>query len=236
MKLIVGLGNPGAQYERTRHNAGFLAVDRLVSRFAPGAPARARFQAATWEADLPAPSGPERCMLLKPTTYMTRSGICVGDAVRFYKIDPAADLFVIVDDVYLPSGTIRIRESGSPGGHNGLDDIQRSLGTDRYPRLRIGVDVPGPAPQADYVLGRFTDEQWALVGPAIDRAAEAAALWAASGIAPAMNKFNAPPAPPRAAGTGDPSAPARPRRDTPAKDPTSPAQSRRADSQEGDES
>ncbi len=235
MKLIVGLGNPGAQYERTRHNAGFMAVDRLISRFAPGAPARARFHAATWEADLPGPAGPERCMMLKPTTYMNRSGLSVGEAVRFYKVDPAADLFVIVDDVYLPSGAIRIREGGSPGGHNGLDDIQRALGTDRYPRLRIGVDAPGPAPQADYVLGRFTDEQWTLAGPAIDRAAEAAAVWVASGITTAMNRFNAPAATARPSGPGAATPPARQPDEPGIKQVTSPAP-RRAESQEGDES
>lgn len=188
MKLIVGLGNPGAQYERTRHNAGFLAVDRLAQRHAAGGIARSRFHSATIEASLG--SGGERCLLMKPLTYMNRSGLAVADAVRFYKIDPAVDVLIIVDDVYLPSGSIRLRADGSPGGHNGLVDVQRALGSDRWARCRIGVDMPGMASQADYVLGRFSEEQWPAVDGAIDRACGAAEVWAGEGIAAAMNRFN----------------------------------------------
>lgn len=191
MKLIVGLGNPGAQYERTRHNAGFMAVDLLAQRHAKGVVARSRFNAATLEASMPGPSGgPEKCLLMKPTTYMNRSGLAVAEAVRFFKIDPAADLLVITDDVYLPCGTIRLRDSGSAGGHNGLSDIERLLGSDKYPRCRIGVDPPGIIPQADYVLGKFTDEQWPLVKDSIDRAADAAEVFIKGGISTAMNRFN----------------------------------------------
>lgn len=190
MKLIVGLGNPGREYERTRHNAGFMAVDRLVSRHAASAVPRGRFHALTVEAVLPGPVGGEKCLLMKPTTYMNRSGLAVSEAAQFFKVDPSKDLFVIVDDVYLPCGTIRIREGGSSGGHNGLSDIERVLGTQQFPRCRIGVDAPGPAPQADYVLGRFTDEQWALAGPAIDRAVEAAEVFVRLGVAAAMNRYN----------------------------------------------
>lgn len=193
MKLIVGLGNPGREYERTRHNAGFMAVDRLVSRHAASAVPRGRFHALTVEAVLPGPAGGEKCLLMKPTTYMNRSGLAVAEAVQFFKIEPSKDLFVIVDDVYLPCGTIRIRESGSSGGHNGLADIERALGTRNYPRCRIGVDAPGPAAQEDYVLGRFTDEQWLLAGPAIDRAAEAAEVFVKMGLTAAMNRYNARP-------------------------------------------
>lgn len=190
MKLIVGLGNPGAQYERTRHNAGFLAVDRLAHRHARGGVARSRFNAATLEASLPGSAGGEKCVLMKPTTYMNRSGQAVVEAVRFFKLDPVADLLVIVDDVYLPCGAIRLRESGSAGGHNGLADIERLLGNDRYPRCRIGVDPPGIVAQADYVLGRFTAEQWALVEPALERSADAAEAFVRGGITSAMNAFN----------------------------------------------
>lgn len=189
MKVIVGLGNPGLQYERTRHNAGFMAVDRLARRHAAGAVPRARFQGVTVEGVLP-PAG-ERCLLLKPTTYMNRSGQSVAEAVRFYKLDPSADLLVIVDDLYLPCGAIRLRAGGSAAGHNGLFDIERALGTDAYPRCRVGIDAPGMVPQADYVLGRFSQEQWSQADPAIDRACDAAEVWASSGLTAAMNKFNA---------------------------------------------
>lgn len=209
MKLIVGLGNPGKQYDRTRHNAGFMVVDRLVQRHGFGAPVKARFNAAVVET----PIGAQPCLLMKPTTYMNRSGQSVAEAVRFYKLDPAADMMVVVDDVALPSGSIRIRPGGGAGGHNGLSDIQRLLGADTYPRCRIGIDPTPPyMDQADYVLGRFTDEQWALVGPAIDKAADAAECFIAHGLEAAMNRFNAPPAPPkprkeRPPDTGPPSTP-----------------------------
>jgi peptidyl-tRNA hydrolase, PTH1 family len=194
MKLIVGLGNPGKTYDRTRHNAGFMVVDRLIQRHAPGAPVKARFSAAAVEA----PIGGQSCLLLKPTTFMNRSGQSVADAVRFFKVDPALDLMVIVDDVALPSGTVRIRPGGGAGGHNGLSDIQRLLGVDTYPRCRVGIDAtPSYMDQADYVLGKFTDDQWALVAPAIDKAADAVEAFAARGLEAAMNQFNAPPAPPR---------------------------------------
>lgn len=187
MKLIVGLGNPGLEYERTRHNAGYMAIDRLLARHAKGVPARARFHAATWDASIKG----ERCTLMKPTTYMNRSGVAVGEALNFYKLDAVADLLVIVDEVYLPTGSIRIRPGGGDGGHNGLADIRRALGGDQYPRLRIGV---GPKPaffdQADFVLGMFTPEEAAAVAPAIDRAADAAEEFAAAGLSSAMNKYN----------------------------------------------
>lgn len=198
MKLIVGLGNPGKEYDKTRHNAGFLVVDRLIQRHGVGAPVRARFNAAAVEAKLPGTTGAEPCLLLKPTAYMNRSGQTVAEAARFYKLDPALDVMVIVDDVALPSGTIRIRPGGGTGGHNGLSDITRLLGTDGYPRCRVGIDAtPEYMDQADYVLGRFTEDQWALVGPSIDRAADAVEAFVKSGLDAAMNKFNAPDKPPR---------------------------------------
>jgi PTH1 family peptidyl-tRNA hydrolase len=194
MKLIVGLGNPGKGYEKTRHNAGFLVVDRLVQRHGAGAAVKARFNAAVVEAQV----GSEPCLFMKPTTFMNRSGQAVAEATRFYKLDPAADLMVVVDDVALPSGAVRIRPGGGAGGHNGLSDIQRLLGSDAYPRCRIGIDAtPEFMDQADYVLGRFSDEQWALVGPAIDRAADAVETFVKGGLDAAMNRFNAPDKPAR---------------------------------------
>lgn len=206
MKLIVGLGNPGKNYERTRHNAGFLVIDRLVQRHGSSAPTRARFNAAVVEA----PVSGETCLLMKPTTYMNRSGQAVAEAVRFYKLEPAKDLLVLVDDVALPSGSLRLRPGGGAGGHNGLTDIQRALGSDSYPRLRIGIDSKPPfMDQADYVLGKFDDQQWALVSSVLDKAADAAEVFISRGVDAAMNQFNAPPAPPAPAG-GAPPKPKRP--------------------------
>jgi peptidyl-tRNA hydrolase, PTH1 family len=199
MKLIVGLGNPGKNYENTRHNAGFLAVDRLAQRHAPGEPVRAKFNSAVVEAKI----GGEACLLAKPMNYMNRSGQPVADAVRFYKLNPATDLLVLVDDVALPCGALRLRAGGGAGGHNGLSDIQRALGSDGYARCRIGIDPsPGFMDQADYVLGRFTPEQWVLVEPSLTRAAEAAEMFIARGIEAAMNTFNAAPAANQSRGAG----------------------------------
>lgn len=187
MKLIVGLGNPGSQYEKTRHNAGFLAVDRLVRRWAPSELPKGRFSGVAVEAAVKG----EKCLLLKPTTYMNLSGKSVAEAVGFYKINPAMDLLVIVDDVALPTGSVRVRQSGSAGGHNGLSDIQQKLGTDAYPRLRIGIDACPPMMKLeDYVLGRFTSEQATLLEPALEKAADAAELFITSGVTAAMNTYN----------------------------------------------
>jgi PTH1 family peptidyl-tRNA hydrolase len=187
VKLIVGLGNPGAEYERTRHNAGFMAVDRLIGRCASGEPVRAKFHAGAVEGSIP---GAGKALFLKPTTYMNRSGLSVGEAMRFYKLDPQEDLLVLVDDVALPVGTIRLRASGGDGGHNGLADITRVLSGADYPRLRIGIGDPGPVPQRDYVLRRFSQEELSELDPALDRAADAAEVWACEGAAAAMNQFN----------------------------------------------
>lgn len=188
MKLIVGLGNPGIEYERTRHNVGFLVVDELWRRHAAGAPARGRFHAAIADVAIAG----ERCILMKPNTYMNRSGLAVGEAVRFHKLDHASDLLVIVDDVALPAGMIRIRPSGGPGGHNGLADVERALGSDAYPRLRVGIDSgPDARGRPDFVLGRITDDEMQRLQPAIALAADAAEVFIASGVNAAMNRFNA---------------------------------------------
>ncbi len=186
MKLVVGLGNPGPAYEGTRHNVGFDVVARLARRHAPGETARSRFHGVVVEAVI----GSEKVLLLQPTTFMNLSGTAVAEASRFYKLDPAADLLVIVDDVALPCGQIRLRPGGGAGGHNGLSDIQRKLATENYPRLRIGIDAPGRIPQKDYVLGKFRPDQRELVEVACDEAAEAVACWATGGLTEAMNRFN----------------------------------------------
>jgi PTH1 family peptidyl-tRNA hydrolase len=189
MKLIVGLGNPGSEYENTRHNAGFMVLDELARRHAAGAVARGRFHAATLECMV----GHEKVLLVKPTTFMNRSGLSVGEALRFYKLEPADDLLVVVDDVNLPLGGIRLRPKGGDGGHNGLADVARAVGGDGYARLRLGVDSkPEGGSQVGYVLGRFTQEQSEALAPALKRAADAVECWVSSGITEAMNRFNTP--------------------------------------------
>jgi PTH1 family peptidyl-tRNA hydrolase len=196
MKLIVGLGNPGAQYERTRHNAGFMAVDRLRETCAPSEIWKSKFQAMMVEgrlAENPDGSGAsDKVVLLKPTTFMNLSGRSVADAIRFFKLDPENDLMVLVDDVALPCGQIRIRAKGGTGGHNGLASIQQMLSTSAYPRLRIGIDAPGIIPQVDYVLGRFTDEQMVEVEKSLKICVDAVRTWVHRGTIAAMNAFNAP--------------------------------------------
>lgn len=209
MKLIVGLGNPGAQYEKTRHNAGFMAIDRLLKKHAPaGAPVRQRFGGEAAELNIAG----EKVVTLKPMRFMNCSGASVAEAIGFYKLELAADVMVLVDDYALPLGTLRIRGEGSSGGHNGLSDIERALGTAAYPRMRIGIDGPPPGwdDQADWVLGRFTDEQLKALSPALDRAADAVAVFVSKGLTPMMNQFNVrpkPPAPPISPSTSRPQGP-----------------------------
>jgi len=192
MKLIVGLGNPGPQYSKTRHNAGFMVVDRLVAKHASGAIAKGRFAASCVDADLAG----SRCVLIKPTTFMNLSGQSVGQAVSFYKIDPEQELLVVVDDLYLPVGSIRLRPAGSDGGHNGLSDIQRALGRDTYPRLRVGVGdrpnggKPAHIEQKDYVLSRFTADEEPDLDLALSASVEAVETFVAKGLPAAMNRFN----------------------------------------------
>ena len=188
MKLIVGLGNPGPEYERTRHNVGFVALDRIARRFADpatGAP-RSRFSGLLIESEL----HDEKVLLLKPTTFMNLSGTSVAEAVRFYKLDPEHDLMVVVDDIALPCGSIRLRGEGGDGGHNGLSDISQKLGSNRWARCRIGIDPRGRIPQKSYVLGRFTSEQEEALEPALEDSVGAAAHWVEHGIAETMNRFN----------------------------------------------
>ena len=199
MHLIVGLGNPGREYVATRHNIGFEVIDRLAQRlgfaFGPGEfdrLAKSKFDGLAMDGATTAADGQSlKLLLLKPTTYMNVSGRSVQAAMAFYQLSPA-DVMIVLDDLALPSGRIRLRPGGSNGGHNGLRDIERALATTEYPRLRLGIDAPPPrVPGRDYVLGRFSDEQRKLIDPAVDRAASAILCWAESGIQTAMNRFNA---------------------------------------------
>jgi len=188
MKLIVGLGNPGRAYEKTRHNAGFMAVERLARKLALTG-AKNKFHAGVLEGVI----GDDKVMLMQPTTYMNRSGLAVGEAASFYKLEPA-EIMIVVDETALPVGTIRIKPQGGEGGHNGLADVRRALGTDAYPRLRIGVGEPivgeHRIPKKDYVLSPFTEQQRADLEPILDRAADALYCWVRDGIDAAMNRYN----------------------------------------------
>ena len=184
--LVVGLGNPGAKYENTRHNVGFMTADALAAR--SGEPIRrVKYHALTSEAVI----GGQSVLLMKPTTFMNLSGQAVGEAARFYKI-PADHVLVISDDVDLPLGKLRIRKSGSAGGHNGLKNIIQLLGTDQFPRLKIGVGGK-PHPDynmADWVLGQFQGEDKKTIDAAVARAADAVECLLADGIDRAMNQYN----------------------------------------------
>lgn len=198
MKLVVGLGNPGREYVGTRHNVGFEVVERLAEKVGWmkagefDRVARTKFDGLLYDGSVSRTGGEmERLMLLKPTTYMNLSGQAVQAAMGFYQLTPE-DVMIVLDDLALPCGKLRIRTGGSDGGHNGLKDIQRALGTNQYPRLRMGVDAP-PQPIAgrDYVLGRFSPDQRQQIDPAIDRASGAILMWMEKGINAAMNQFNA---------------------------------------------
>jgi PTH1 family peptidyl-tRNA hydrolase len=199
MKLVVGLGNPGREYAGTRHNVGFEAVDRVaeklgwVSKGDFDRLAKSKFDGLAYDGVVGRGDGqePERLVLLKPTTYMNLSGKAVHAAMSFYQLTPS-DIMIVLDDLALPCGKLRIRPGGSDGGHNGLRDIQRVLATNQYPRLRMGVDSPPEfVPGRDYVLGRFTPDQRKQIDPALDRAAGAIVTWIDKGITTAMNQFNA---------------------------------------------
>lgn len=184
--LLVGLGNPGTQYENTRHNVGFLVADELAER--QNAPIqRLKFKALT---NLLTISG-EKVLVMKPVTYMNLSGEAVRQAVDFYKIPPERVL-VVSDDTALAVGRLRIRKGGSAGGHNGLKNIIQHLGTDQFPRVRVGVgEKPHPDyDMADWVLGKFQGEDKKAIDQAVKRAADAVECILAEGIDRGMSRFN----------------------------------------------
>ena len=184
--LVVGLGNPGLNYARTRHNVGFRAVDALAEKLGVKID-RARFRGLTAQAS----AGGEKLLLLKPQTFMNLSGEAVGEAARFYKLPPERVL-VISDDVSLPVGKLRIRKGGSAGGHNGLKSIIQHLGTDQFPRIKVGVgQKPHPDyDMADWVLSKFAGEDLKTITEAIRKAADAVECLIQEGPDKAMNRFN----------------------------------------------
>ena len=184
--LVVFLGNPGPRYECTRHNAGFMAADALAKDKGISIN-RSRFKALTATVDM----GGESVLLMKPQTYMNLSGEAVIQAVKFYKIAPE-NVIVVSDEMSLPIGKLRIRTKGSAGGHNGLKNIIAHLGTDSFPRIRIGVGAP-PHPDydvADWVLSVFRNKDAEEMADAAKRAAEAVECYVLHGPERAMNRFN----------------------------------------------
>ena len=184
--LIVGLGNPGQKYEHTRHNMGFLTVDLLAEK-AGVKLNKVKFKSAFNILNFAGC----KCLVMKPQTYVNLSGEAVREAAQFYKI-PADHVLVIYDDVSLPVGKLRIRKSGSAGGHNGLKNIIQHLGTDAFPRIKVGVGMPEHPDHEmiDWVIGKPQGEEAKTLRAALDRAAEAALCIVDEGADKAMNKFN----------------------------------------------
>lgn len=185
--IIAGLGNPGRQYDGSRHNAGFDVIDRLVDRYGISGPVRFG-RSMTGKGII----GGRKVLLVKPLTYMNRSGEALREIVQFYKTDPSEGLLVISDDIDLALGALRIRAKGSAGGHNGLKNIIQNLGTDQFCRIRVGVGAKPGADYdlADYVLGHFSHEERKVMEEAVDKAADAAACLLEKGPDAAMNLYN----------------------------------------------
>ena len=184
--LVVCLGNPGKQYENTRHNIGFLTADEIERRSGVKIN-KLRYRALTGEVKL----GGERVLVMKPQTYMNLSGEAVKLAGAFYKIPPER-VIVISDDVSLPLGKLRIRANGSAGGHNGLKNIIQHLGTDAFPRIKVGVGAPAHPEHemVDWVIGNFTPAEKKVVSEAVGKAADAVECLIEKGVSEAQNKFN----------------------------------------------
>ena len=186
MKAIVGLGNPGEKYEHTRHNAGYDVISIIAAKL--NTPIKKlKFQATIGETFL----NGEKLVLIKPQTFMNLSGLTVSDALTFYKMEPR-DMLLLVDDIDLPMGQMRIRPKGGAGTHNGLRSIVECTGSEDFPRIRLGMGTPPKEwDLADWVLGKFqTEEEKKIMFDAYVEAADAALCWAEHGIDQAMNRYN----------------------------------------------
>lgn len=185
--LIVGLGNPGREYQQNRHNVGFMVIDRLAQRLGAGF-SRLEQKALITKTDHQG----RRLILAKPQTYMNLSGKAVGALLRYYKV-PLENLMVAYDDVDIPFGTLRLRYAGGAGGQKGMKSIIQQLGTQDFPRLRVGIDrPPGRMAAADYVLQDFSRDEVEMLPQITDEAADAILLFVREGLDAAMNQFNGP--------------------------------------------
>lgn len=191
VKVVAGLGNPGRDYEKTRHNIGFAVADELVAQM-DGISQRSRFKAVVNEGLL----GGIKYVIVKPQMYMNLSGIPVREVCNWYKIS-LNDLLVVYDDMDLPLGQLRLRADGSAGGHNGIKSVIHELGTQQFARLRIGIGRGGGARVA-HVLSRFGSTEVDVIASATSAAVQAVRLWAERGVIEAMNDVNRPPANPPA--------------------------------------
>jgi peptidyl-tRNA hydrolase, PTH1 family len=184
IRLIAGLGNPGPEYAATRHNIGFIVVDQLAAQFG-----------SAWEKSVRQARGAAlqaKCgavLLVKPLSFMNRSGYPLFAVADFYKIQPQ-QMLIVLDDFSLPLGRLRLRTAGGPGGHNGLESVIVQFGTEEIPRLRIGIGAAPLQGSADYVLGRFFDEEKPIVRSIVGRAVEALKCTIDNGLVSAMNTFN----------------------------------------------
>jgi peptidyl-tRNA hydrolase, PTH1 family len=181
IRLVAGLGNPGAEYAHTRHNIGFMVVDLLAHNAGWSWEKSSKWDAATARLG--------EAILVKPASFMNRSGHPLHAIAQFYKISPP-EILVVLDDFSLPFGRLRIRQSGSPGGHNGLESIIVQFGTEEVPRLRVGIGTAPAEGSSDYVLSNFFDEEKEVVRSTITRAAEAVKCAIDKGVVSAMNTFN----------------------------------------------
>jgi len=186
MFLIVGLGNPTKQYEKTRHNIGFDVMDALADKYNISI-SENKHKALCGKGVIEG----MKVVLAKPQTYMNLSGESVAELVNYYKLDPESELIVVFDDISLEPGNIRIRKKGSAGGHNGIKNIIANLGTSVFPRIKVGVgEKPKGYDLADYVLGKFSKEDRVLMEEGYDLACEASALIMQGAIDQAMNEYN----------------------------------------------
>jgi peptidyl-tRNA hydrolase, PTH1 family len=184
IRLIAGLGNPGPEYAATRHNIGFMVVDQLAAQFG-----------SVWEKSVPQAREDAllaKCgavLLVKPLSFMNRSGYPLLAVAQFYKIEPQQSL-IVLDDFALPLGRLRLRARGGPGGHNGLESVIAQFGTEDIPRLRVGIGAAPREGSVDYVLSRFFDDEKPIARATIDRAVEALKCAIDNGLVSAMNTFN----------------------------------------------